>query len=433
MFPQANTICLINVSDFLMGSAVELDSEGERDRDKEERKKRKKDRSRSKERDKERSRSKGRERSKDREKKKHKKHKKEKKKHKKREKSSEGDDTANEGGDTPDAKTPTGRDQNRDKTPELPEIDKLPGLGKYDSDAEGEEGEIEEKKMEIDRERRKEHGRDEEKKQDRKEYQRDDKQGGRDKRETSRERDRKRRSRSRERRRSGERGRDRDRDGRENTLRSDREGRDISSRGEKDSKDRERNRKEKGENKEEPGELSGGKEVLSLSIEETNKLRAKLGLKPLNVSTIEMEDETPDLPGELIPGDRDKTRHLVPQHWGERDQQKKLVERLGIKKDLRKVKTKLAVVKGLGESDSDDDDAGKWVERQKKKVKEKEEAEKRAKAMAELDEEFGVQDIVEEGMKNKQQEEYTSKNLKGMRVEHKAEAFGEADTVLTLQ
>jgi len=416
-----------------MGSAGELDSEGERDRDKEERKKRKKDRSRSKERDKERSRSKGRERSKDREKKKHKKHKKEKKKHKKREKSSEGDDTANEGGDTPDAKTPTGRDQNRDKTPELPEIDKLPGLGKYDSDAEGEEGEIEEKKMEIDRERRKEHGRDEEKKQDRKEYQRDDKQGGRDKRETSRERDRKRRSRSRERRRSGERGRDRDRDGRENTLRSDREGRDISSRGEKDSKDRERNRKEKGENKEEPGELSGGKEVLSLSIEETNKLRAKLGLKPLNVSTIEMEDETPDLPGELIPGDRDKTRHLVPQHWGERDQQKKLVERLGIKKDLRKVKTKLAVVKGLGESDSDDDDAGKWVERQKKKVKEKEEAEKRAKAMAELDEEFGVQDIVEEGMKNKQQEEYTSKNLKGMRVEHKAEAFGEADTVLTLQ
>ena len=105
----------------------------------------------------------------------------------------------------------------------------------------------------------------------------------------------------------------------------------------------------------------------------------------------------------------------------------------GFKKDLRKVKTKLAVVKGLGESDSDDDDAGKWVERQKKKVKEKEEAEKRAKAMAELDEEFGVQDIVEEGMKNKQQEEYTSKDLKGMRVEHKAEAFGEADTVLTLQ
>lgn len=415
-----------------MGSTGELDSEGERDREKEEKRKRKRERSRSKDKDKERerSRSKGRDRSKDREKKKHKKHKKEKKKHKKRERSSEGDDTANEGGDTPEAKTPTGRDKDGEKTPDLPDIEKLPGLGKYDSDGEGEEGEIEEKKLEIERERRKEHNRDEEKKE-RKEYQREEKGSGREKRENSRDRDRKRRSRSRERKRSVERGRDRDRNGRENAFRSDKENKERENR-DREGRDRHK-REERGENKEEPGELTGGKEVMSLSIEETNKLRAKLGLKPLNVSTIVVEDETPDLPGELIPGDRDKTRHLVPQHWGERDQQKKLREKLGLKKEQRQVKSKLAVVKGLGESDSEDDDAGKWVERQKKKVKEKEEADKRAKAMAELDEEFGVQDIVEEGLKMKQQEEYTSRDLKGMRVEHKAEAFGEKDTVLTLQ
>jgi len=415
-----------------MGSTGELDSEGERDREKEEKRKRKRERSRSKDKDKERerSRSKGRDRSKDREKKKHKKHKKEKKKHKKRERSSEGDDTANEGGDTPEAKTPTGRDKDGEKTPDLPDIEKLPGLGKYDSDGEGEEGEIEEKKLEIERERRKEHNRDEEKKE-RKEYQREEKASGREKRENSRDRDRKRRSRSRERKRSVERGRDRDRNGRENAFRSDKENKERENR-DREGRDRHK-REERGENKEEPGELAGGKEVMSLSIEETNKLRAKLGLKPLNVSTIVVEDETPDLPGELIPGDRDKTRHLVPQHWGERDQQKKLREKLGLKKEQRQVKSKLAVVKGLGESDSEDDDAGKWVERQKKKVKEKEEADKRAKAMAELDEEFGVQDIVEEGLKMKQQEEYTSRDLKGMRVEHKAEAFGEKDTVLTLQ
>lgn len=415
-----------------MGSTGELDSEGERDREKEEKRKRKRERSRSKDKDKERerSRSKGRDRSKDREKKKHKKHKKEKKKNKKRERSSEGDDTANEGGDTPEAKTPTGRDKDGEKTPDLPDIEKLPGLGKYDSDGEGEEGEIEEKKLEIERERRKEHNRDEEKKE-RKEYQREEKASGREKRENSRDRDRKRRSRSRERKRSVERGRDRDRSGRENAFRSDKENKERENR-DREGRDRHK-REERDENKEEPGELAGGKEVMSLSIEETNKLRAKLGLKPLNVSTIVVEDETPDLPGELIPGDRDKTRHLVPQHWGERDQQKKLREKLGLKKEQRQVKSKLAVVKGLGESDSEDDDAGKWVERQKKKVKEKEEADKRAKAMAELDEEFGVQDIVEEGLKMKQQEEYTSRDLKGMRVEHKAEAFGEKDTVLTLQ
>merc|ERR1711892_1528577 len=111
-------------------------------------------------------------------------------------KSSEGDETANEGGDTPENKTPTGRDKDRDKTPELPDVEKLPGLGKYDS--EGEEGEIEEKKMEIERERRKEYAREEEghKKEERKEYQRDEKRAGsRERRENSRERDRKKRKR----------------------------------------------------------------------------------------------------------------------------------------------------------------------------------------------------------------------------------------------
>ena len=85
------------------------------------------------------------------------------------------------------------------------------------------------------------------------------------------------------------------------------------------------------------------------------------------------------------------------------------------------------------ESDSEDDDASKWIERQKKKAKEKEEAEKRAKAMEQLDEEFGVGDIVEEGLKNKRQQAYSGKNLKGLRVEHSSEAFQERETVLTLK
>ena len=65
--------------------------------------------------------------------------------------------------------------------------------------------------------------------------------------------------------------------------------------------------------------------------------------------------------------------------------------------------------------------------------REKEEAEKRAKAMEELDEEFGVGDIVESNLKDKRQKEYSQKNLKGIRVEHSSEAFGARDTVLTLK
>ena len=46
--------------------------------------------------------------------------------------------------------------------------------------------------------------------------------------------------------------------------------------------------------------------MLSLSIDETNKLRAKLGLKPLNVNKAEAEEtaEEKKQPGVLIPGDR---------------------------------------------------------------------------------------------------------------------------------
>ena len=47
-------------------------------------------------------------------------------------------------------------------------------------------------------------------------------------------------------------------------------------------------------------------QVLSLSIDETNKLRAKLGLKPLNVNKADVEEtaEEKKQPGVLIPGDR---------------------------------------------------------------------------------------------------------------------------------
>ena len=54
--------------------------------------------------------------------------------------------------------------------------------------------------------------------------------------------------------------------------------------------------------------------MLSLSIDETNKLRAKLGLKPLNVNKADAEEtaEEKKQPGVLIPGDRFVLLHLLP-------------------------------------------------------------------------------------------------------------------------
>ena len=331
-----------------MTSDVETESE----EDREELRKKKRERSRSRSKDKT-------------DKRKHKKHhKKDKKKHKRKE--SDDEDTGNEGGETPENKAPVDED-----------------------------GDINGKK-----DKRKVTGREREK--------------------TPEERERRKYDRTREKRRGRSRSRDRDRererektDGRENYKRED---------------------KKETEKDAEPGEIDqgGGSQVLSLSVEETNKLRAKLGLKPLNVSQEEEVDENSDQPGVLIPGDRNKTRHLAPEHWGQRDFQKKMRERLTVTKEKRQITSKLSAVKGLGDSDSDDD-ASKWIEKQKRKVKEKEEAEKRAKAMEELDEEFGVGDIVESEMKAKRQKEYSERNLKGIRVEHSSEAFGERDTVLTLK
>ena len=50
-----------------------------------------------------------------------------------------------------------------------------------------------------------------------------------------------------------------------------------------------------------------------MSIDETNKLRAKLGLKPLNVNKADAEEtaEEKKQPGVLIPGDRFVLLHLL--------------------------------------------------------------------------------------------------------------------------
>ena len=99
----------------------------------------------------------------------------------------------------------------------------------------------------------------------------------------------------------------------------------------------------------------------------------------------------------------------------------------------RSFDSKLSAVKTLGDSDSDDD-AENWVKKQKKKAKEKEEAEKKAKMLEELDNEFGVGDIVTESLKKNVVKKYSSRDLAGLRVEHATDELKSGgDTILTLQ
>ncbi|KAJ8347707.1 hypothetical protein SKAU_G00262960 [Synaphobranchus kaupii] len=161
----------------------------------------------------------------------------------------------------------------------------------------------------------------------------------------------------------------------------------------------------------------------SLSIEETNKLRAKLGLKPLELNENKRELGTKEEP--LV------AETINPSHI---KQQKEMREKLAALKEKRLLNQKLGKVKTLAEDDPWLDDTAAWVERSRKMAKEKELAEKRAKLLEEMDEEFGVSNLVEQEFGHGRKDVYGSSDLKGLTVQHKMESFNEGETViLTLE
>ncbi|XP_075693498.1 U4/U6.U5 tri-snRNP-associated protein 1 [Rhinoderma darwinii] len=155
----------------------------------------------------------------------------------------------------------------------------------------------------------------------------------------------------------------------------------------------------------------------SLSIEETNKLRAKLGLKPLELKTSKTESGTKEDPVAAT-----VINPLVLR------QQQELREKLAAAKEKRMLNQKLGKVKSLGEDELWLDDTAAWIERSRKLQAEKDQAEKRAKLLAEMDEEFGVSNLVEEEFGQKKA--YSSQDLQGLTVEHNLESFAEGQTVI---
>ncbi|XP_068116354.1 U4/U6.U5 tri-snRNP-associated protein 1 [Hyperolius riggenbachi] len=211
------------------------------------------------------------------------------------------------------------------------------------------------------------------------------------------ERERERRKRSRER------DRPREKDGR--------------SRSNKDTE----SRKAKKEKLESPFEQSSSSKSAagdsSLSIEETNKLRAKLGLKPLETNPVKTESGTKEDPVAAA-----VINPLVLK------QQQELREKLAAAKEKRLLNQKLGKIKSLGEDELWLDDTAAWIERSRKLQVEKDKAEKRAKLLAEMDEEFGVSNLVEEEFGQKKT--YSSTDLQGLTVEHHMDSFLEGQSVI---
>ncbi|XP_044537393.1 U4/U6.U5 tri-snRNP-associated protein 1 [Gracilinanus agilis] len=161
----------------------------------------------------------------------------------------------------------------------------------------------------------------------------------------------------------------------------------------------------------------------SLSIEETNKLRAKLGLKPLEVNAIKKEAGTKEEP---VLADV-----INPMALRQREE---LREKLAAAKEKRLLNQKLGKIKTLGEDDPWLDDTAAWIERSRRLQKEKDLAEKRAKLLEEMDQEFGVSTLVEEEFGQKRKDQYSARDLQGLTVEHTIDSFREGETmILTLK
>ena len=130
--------------------------------------------------------------------------------------------------------------------------------------------------------------------------------------------------------------------------------------------------------------------VDSLSIEETNKLRAKLGLKPLEVDSGPSRPATSSAAAveakKVQPGEKELSSYK--DEWGEflhkpasnlkeKAEAEKMREKLKQRKEKRFLEEQLARIRTLGESDEEMDDVSKWVSRNRRVIDEKREAEKR--------------------------------------------------------
>lgn len=157
---------------------------------------------------------------------------------------------------------------------------------------------------------------------------------------------------------------------------------------------------------------SGGNSTLSMSIEESNRIRAKLGLKPLEVNAAPSKDDPAKIKDDL-----GEFYHKPAQNVAEKIQTEKVRERINVQKQKRMIETNLSKIRTLGDDDSDED-ALAWIEKNRQLQEEKKKAELRAKQLDQLDEEFGIGDLVKEEVRNDRRAAYSDKDLRGLKVEH---------------
>uniref|UniRef100_A0A1I8AZM1 U4/U6.U5 tri-snRNP-associated protein 1 n=1 Tax=Meloidogyne hapla TaxID=6305 RepID=A0A1I8AZM1_MELHA len=179
----------------------------------------------------------------------------------------------------------------------------------------------------------------------------------------------------------------------------------------------------------------------SMSIEETNKLRAKLGLAPLD-----LDDKSNTEPMEKDDGSGEKVFtedgveivHKPSRNWSDEKRQKELKEKLDHKKRQRDLHSKVLKSKsGLAEEENEEiENTTKWIERSRRIEEEMRKAKEKEKQLDEMDESFGIGALLKEEQQKKQKkrEAKTEPSSGGLIVGHSVQDFQEGrETILVLQ
>ena len=169
----------------------------------------------------------------------------------------------------------------------------------------------------------------------------------------------------------------------------------------------------------------------SLSIEETNKLRAKLGLAPLEC------DDAPKQSTKSVNG-KNQTVLADGVVWApasnltQEKKSEKIREKLAILKETRELERSRMKHKHLIANDDNDDDISNWVQKSRKLGKMQMEEKIEERKLDAVSEEFGVDNLLNEELSSKNK--YSSNNLGGLKVEHAVDRFVEGEaTILTLK
>ncbi|XP_033632494.1 U4/U6.U5 tri-snRNP-associated protein 1-like [Asterias rubens] len=173
--------------------------------------------------------------------------------------------------------------------------------------------------------------------------------------------------------------------------------------------------------------------VESLSIDDTNKIRAKLGLPPLSVDG---GASNASEGGAAAAKSEDQDVHKPAINLMAKKKADEMKAKLALIKEKRKINQKLKKVKKLAnDNDEDMDDVTAWVERSRKAQIEKDMAAKRAKMLEEMDEEFGIGALIEDQFKPvKKEDVYSAKDIRDLKVLHSVGSFREGrNVILTLK